>query len=229
MVSRPWESEAAEWIPTRIVGSAWRKHAPFAAWLIDAIRPDVLVELGTHNGFSFFTFCEAAQRADTGTTLYAVDTWRGDDHSGFYGEHIFEEVSQVRDALYPNAQLLRGTFDEILPTFTAGQIDVLHIDGRHGYDDVKHDYTTWLPKVTDDGVVLFHDIAVTTGGFEVHAFWEELTTNHPGKTFAFHHGYGLGILTPNRTPEALLPFVNATEDVAQQIREHFTKLGEHIH
>lgn len=224
----PWESEAAQWVPTRIVGSAWRQHAPLAAWLIDAIRPDVLVELGTHNGFSFFTFCEAAQGANTETTLYAIDTWLGDDHAGYYGEQIFEEVSQVRDALYPNAHLLRGTFDEILPTFEPKQINVLHIDGRHGYDDVKHDYTTWLPKLTDDAVVLFHDIAVTDGSFGVHQFWNELTAHHPGKTFAFHHGYGLGILTPNQTPPALVPFVDATEETAHQIREHFTNLGQHI-
>ncbi len=34
--------------------SAWLEHSPFAFWLIDVLRPNKLVELGTHNGFSFY-------------------------------------------------------------------------------------------------------------------------------------------------------------------------------
>jgi hypothetical protein len=47
--------------PVRIgTPSAWHGHVPFAAWLVRAARPAVLVELGTQGGVSYAAFCEAA-------------------------------------------------------------------------------------------------------------------------------------------------------------------------
>ena len=45
--------------PEILVPSAWQEHAPFAFWLVDKLRPKMIVELGTHHGFSYFTFCQA--------------------------------------------------------------------------------------------------------------------------------------------------------------------------
>ena len=45
--------------PPVITPSGWIEHGPFAAWLVEATSPDLLVELGTHWGYSFFAFCEA--------------------------------------------------------------------------------------------------------------------------------------------------------------------------
>lgn len=33
--------------PPMLAESAWLEHAPFAAWLIEKLRPKCLVELGT--------------------------------------------------------------------------------------------------------------------------------------------------------------------------------------
>ena len=57
-----WLSPTSYWQPAHIVTSAWLEHAPFAFWLVDAVRPRSVVELGTHHGFSCFVFAEAVKR-----------------------------------------------------------------------------------------------------------------------------------------------------------------------
>lgn len=149
-----WISAAAFWPPQHIVESAWLEHAPFAFWLIDAMRPNILVELGTHNGFSYFSFCQAVQWLRLSTACYVVDNWLGDEHAGFYGEEIYALVAAVNDRHYSGfSRLLRCCFDEALTHFEDGVVDLLHIDGRHYIDDVLHDFETWRPKLSSRGVV----------------------------------------------------------------------------
>ena len=221
----PWLSELSYWYPPKYVQSGWLEHAPFAYWLMGAARPSTVVELGTHNGYSFFTFCEAAVRLGLDSRCYAIDTWQGDDHASFYGEEVFRDVSATAEQDYPaQAVLLRGYFDDYVDTFDDGSIDLLHIDGRHGYDDVKHDFESWLPKVADGGIVLFHDVAVHDRDFGVWKFWDELAAQHP--SFAFEHGNGLGVLSVGERPNAAIaPLVTASAEEATRVREFYARQG----
>src|SRR6478752_2260203 len=81
-----WLTPASYLLPAHYPVSAWLTHAAFASWITDALRPATVAELGTHYGFSCFAFAEAAKRLRTGTTIYAMDSWEGDDHAGFYSE-----------------------------------------------------------------------------------------------------------------------------------------------
>jgi hypothetical protein len=69
---------SAGFTPERLVSpGSWIGHIPFAAWLIQTLRPQVFVELGTHQGNSYFSFCQARKEADLSTKCFAVDTWQG--------------------------------------------------------------------------------------------------------------------------------------------------------
>ena len=227
--TRPfWLTSAAYWVPPHLPVSAWYTHTPFAAWLIDVLRPQAVAELGTHFGCSCFAFAEAAKRLGHTCTIHAVDTWQGDDHAGYYGREVFDDVSRVAATDYSGSvQLVRARFDEARQGFADGSLDLLHIDGRHGYEDVRADYVGWLPALRDGGVILFHDIAERENGFGVWQLWEEIA--QPGRSFAFDHGHGLGVLAVGdvRVPE-LQALFGADEDTAERIREDFARLGAEV-
>jgi hypothetical protein len=196
-------SEASFMTPNYFGASTWVEHAPFAFFLIQATRPRCFVELGSHYGYSFFAACQIVKEYELPTHCFAVDTWQGDVHAGFYDRSVYEVVKAHLDQHYSDfAEMKRMTFDEALKDFSDNSIDILHIDGRHFYDDVRHDFNSWLPKLSDSGVVLIHDTQVHEKNFGVHKLWTEITSMYP--TFEFHHGHGLGIVAVgNSIPEAL--------------------------
>ena len=216
------------WPPTRAgVDSAWYGHVPFAHWLVAAIRPRLVVELGTHNGVSFAAFCEAVRRRRIPARCIAVDLWQGDAHAGFYGDGVFRDLAAFIAATYPaTAELRRASFAEARGGVADGSVDLLHVDGRHRYEDVREDYESWLPKLSPRAVVLFHDICETRADFGVHRYWAELTRAAPH--FAFPHAHGLGVLLagPDPPPYAEALCALRHTDAAPRLRDRFAALGD---
>ncbi|RUR67415.1 glycosyltransferase [Variovorax guangxiensis] len=172
--------------------SAWIGHIPFGVWIVESIKPRVIVELGTHYGHSYFSFCQAVEHARLSTKCYAVDLWKGDEHAGLYGEEVYASVTSGNSRFEEFSRLLRMTFDDAASYFSDGSVDLLHIDGLHTYEAVKHDFETWRPKLSQQGLVLFHDINVRERDFGVWRLWEELSRSYP--TIEFMHSHGLGVL-----------------------------------
>lgn len=213
--------------PTRTgVASAWYGHVPFAQWLVAAARPRLLVELGTHNGVSYAAFCAAAAQAGGDTRCYAVDTWQGDEHAGQYGDEVYEDLRRFHDPLYGAfSTLMRCTFDQALPQFADGSVDVLHIDGFHTYEAVRGDFLSWRPKLSRRAVVLFHDTNERRDDFGVWRLWAELRQEHPG--FEFLHEHGLGVLAVGPDiPPGIRALCDAAPDAVALLRDRFGQLGE---
>jgi glycosyltransferase involved in cell wall biosynthesis len=205
----------------------WVQHTPFAFYLIEMLRPEIFVELGTHSGNSYFSFCQAVYELKINTKCYAVDTWEGDEHASFYSTDVYERVKRINNQHFPQiSYLLKMTFDNALEYFSDKSIDLLHIDGLHTYDAVKHDFESWLPKISSKGVIIMHDTNVRERGFGVWKFFEEIKNKYP--SFEFLHGHGLGVVCVGKSiPSEFLKFVETTKK-DPFIQHFFATLGNRI-
>jgi glycosyltransferase involved in cell wall biosynthesis len=172
------------------IKSAWIGHRGFAEWLVTQFENPKIVELGVDYGFSTFVFANALK--GTNGIIYGIDLFEGDVHAGSRNTYLSVK-NNIRLHDLKNIEIIVEDFAKVSQPWS-NPLDILHIDGLHTYDAVKSDFTNWSRHVKDDGVILFHDIAVAE--FGVKDFFKELSGGH--KLF-FTHWYGLGIFTKNKT------------------------------
>lgn len=171
----------------------WLGHIPFVMWLIGEVQPKVVVELGTETGVSLGAMCQAVKGLKLRTKVYGVDSWEGDINTGAYDASVYDDLtSYLETKNYGFVELVRSTFDDAVSRFEDGSIDILHIDGCHTYDAVKHDFAAWRAKLSSRGVIMFHDTAVSYEDFGVDRFWGEIKSLFP--SFEFTHSNGLGVI-----------------------------------
>ncbi|MRH98135.1 hypothetical protein GH784_22985 [Agrobacterium sp. CNPSo 675] len=214
--------------PRYLKQSAWIEHIPFAFWLTEALRPSLVVELGTHWGTSYFAFCQALEKLDIGAQAFAVDRWTGDEHAGAYGGEVYQYVKDYNEDNYSIfSTLMKKNFDEANEYFLDGSIDVLHIDGFHSYEAVRNDFDKWLPKISNRGVVLLHDTNVRERNFGVFRLFDELREKYP--VFEFFHGHGLGVVgVGGHLPERLRLLLDAEHQngLRRDVQHLFSSLGK---
>ncbi len=178
--------------------SAWIGHAPFMKFIVRDLKPKIFVELGVHNGFSYFVGCQAIRECGFSTKAYAIDHWEGDAQAGFFDDSVYKGVIRTNSKYSGFSTLIKSSFLDALTSFKDNSIDLLHIDGFHTYESVKEDFETWLPKMSKDGVILLHDIHVRRNTFGVFKFWQEIKTEF--KTIEFFGSHGLGVVFNGKVP-----------------------------
>jgi hypothetical protein len=214
---------------------SWIGHIPFAFALVEMAEPRNIVELGTFKGDSYMAFCQAVAVLQLPTQCFAIDTWKGDAQTGFYDDRILAALRGIHDPMYSRfSTLIQKDFDAAAGDFADGSIDLLHIDGMHTYAEVKHDFETWLPKMSDAGVILLHDTAMREPTFEVWRLWEEVAPRYPH--FNFEHAAGLGVLgVGKQLAEPVKVFLDSVtgsdsfkREEAGMVRAYFSHLGSYI-
>ena len=209
----PWKMSSPTFESDRLQpwfrSAPWSGHRRFVYDLMLNLRPALTVELGSHFGVSFFAMSQSMRDNSLPGRLVAIDTWEGDEHAGFYGDDVFESFEKVRNDLFSSVDVdvMRMRFDEAVDRFDDGSIDVLHIDGLHTYEATKQDHELWQSKVKENGVVLFHDVAETTG-YGTSSYWNEIRDSV--SSFSFPHSFGLGVLFPNGVPAQCVDLIGET-------------------
>ncbi|MFN4242234.1 MAG: class I SAM-dependent methyltransferase [Tepidisphaerales bacterium] len=211
----------------RSMGEAgnWLMHVPFASVLVRVMRPGVLVELGTEYGDSYLAMCQAVSEAGLGTRCFAVDTWQGDAHTGAYGDAVYGHVVQGNAPYVGFSTLLRMTFDAAREQFADGTVDLLHIDGLHTEEAVRHDVQSWLPKLSPRGVVMFHDTAERGRDFGVYRVWGEIRDSGRWPWCEFTFGHGLGVVAVGEQADAEVVSLLKWVETAPGVKQAFERLG----
>jgi hypothetical protein len=136
---------------------------------------------------SYSAFAQAVQILGLDAATYAVDTWRGDHQTGFDGEDVVTEWSSFHDHYFSAfSRRVRSTFEEGLVDVPRRERDLLHLDGLHTCEAVRHHLESWFPKLSNRAMVLMHDTDVREADLEVWRFWTEAAVRYP--SFAFSTG-----------------------------------------
>jgi hypothetical protein len=208
--------------------SAWIGHAPFLKFVIREQKPKKFVELGVHNGYSYFVGCQALKECGIKATAFGVDHWFGDEQAGFFDNTVYEGVVAINEKYSEFSKLLKMSFQEALATFPDFTIDLLHIDGFHSYESVRNDFESWVPKMDKNGIILLHDIHVRRDSFGVFKFWEEVKSKF--KTIEFVGSHGLGVVFLGEVPEGKLAdlYVVASQGNLSQIQGTFGSISDDV-
>ncbi|WP_165982529.1 class I SAM-dependent methyltransferase [Dankookia rubra] len=217
-----------DWTPEPQAPTAWHEHVPFAFWLVKALRPRSIVELGPASGVAYAAFCLAVERLGLAARCFAVE--RAAELPGRPRETV-TRIGSVRQDGRGRAfsTLLRMRPEEARTHFDAGEVDLLHIDGTQDSEAVAGAFQLWREAVSDRGVVLFHDTNLRDRRNGVWRIWRELQAAHPH--FEFLHGHGLGVLGLGRNlpePVAALFATGSQPEEAFAIRRFFAARGEAV-
>lgn len=179
--------------------SSMSENREFLYKITKKIKPKLIVELGTYYGCSYFSFAQAIKDNRLATKLVGIDTWEGDTHTGLYNDTVFETFRDLRDKFamdgvidYSQFDYKRSRFKDAVDSFEDNSIDILMIDGTHTAEAAKEDFETYLPKLSENAIVLFHDTTVKR--FSLHKYWNKISRKYV--SFNIENRFGLGILAP---------------------------------
>ncbi|WP_322021210.1 MULTISPECIES: glycosyltransferase [unclassified Burkholderia] len=219
-------SPVSLWWPELTIASAWRVHAPFGFWLIDAVRPAVVVEWGMRDGFGYSVWCQAIRDLGLSARCSAFCELRD-------GALPAARAASERQALHAHharhyatfSTLACSTLDDACASVADETIGLLHIDPAPEDGDVRRIFDAWLPKLAPDGIVLLHGTQRDAGN-GTRDLWTVLRTRYP--SFEFAHGSGLGVVAVGeRYPDRLRPLFESGAR-AEHIAGLYAHLGDAV-
>jgi hypothetical protein len=209
-----WLSPLARLIP----GSPFLQHVPFGMYLVDAVRPRLIVELGTAEGQAYTAFCQTIHERGLPTRAWAFDEWRRAD--------VLDGLRAFHDPRYGSfSRLIHGPTADAPARFDDAEVDLLHFARCEDLETLHRDFSRWLPKLGRRGLVL---LTGTQARDSVAArFWSEAREAHP--SFELTHGSGLGLLAVgSEVPAPVRALVDGRDEVTSVARAFFFLLGQKL-
>jgi predicted O-methyltransferase YrrM len=118
--------------------------------------PETVVEIGSYCGGSTVVIARAARRRNPAVRVYAIEPFTF--HESRY-QHDYERLFDANVAewgLGDSIVKVRATSHEAVRDWKR-PVDFLYVDGDHRYEAVARDIDDYLPFLTPEGLVAFHD------------------------------------------------------------------------
>jgi predicted O-methyltransferase YrrM len=143
-----------------------------AAFAAAAAVPDApFLEVGSYCGRSTVWLGDVAER--TGRVLFAVDHHRGSEENQAGWEHHDTDVVDSRTGKMDTLPFFRSTMHDadlersviavvgrspLVAAAWTSPLAFLFIDGGHGREPARQDYSGWTPHVAPGGTLAIHDV-----------------------------------------------------------------------
>lgn len=213
--------------PLRLNPTAELAHVPFAMFLVDILRPRVMVQLNSREGTLFCAYTQAVKQLRLSTRCFAIGNWtNGRGESGDL--QSLSNLKAHHDPLYGDfSQLIQIAPGEAHANFENGTVDLLHISGCNS-DELTGDwFKSWLPRISNRGVVVIDNINLAHNGSSVWRRWKEIRGAYPHFEFAHQGGLAVLLIGPS-IPDGLSALLKASDAEASLIREFFRQSGERL-
>ena len=206
--------------------SDWSGLAPVLFALFSVLRPRRFVELGFDQGTSFFAACQAAEQLAPVTQCIGVDSCIRRPQSGTDIDPAYGKFLSQLQSRFPTQHIIHGSFRDALECFDDSSIDLLHIDVKPISELASEVFASWLPKMSDRGTIVLHDISSHKRGYTVWRLWDELKHIYPA--YSFYHCNGLGILYVGHKNSAIsqaIQVLTSNAEYATLTQLFFEQLG----
>lgn len=222
-------SAASFWTPD----DAFERHTrpemcPIVYWLVDALRPRRLVQIGLREPSAYIAMCEAALRLDLDAQGLAVDL--GATGSSALAESSFRRFREWHGrTLASFSRIVRTDREKLLETLPDQSVDILHVTDPSALDLFLADPDRWRPKFSDRGVLMLSRTGVDGSAFGSLSAFRDLSARRPA--FEFTHGDGLGLVGfGNAFPDTirLLFEADGSPSRRNEIRAVYARLGRSL-
>ena len=216
-------SPVSLWWPERMVASAWQVHAPFGFWLVDAVRPKLIVEWNVRDGFSSAVCCQAIRNLGLPTCYRAFHEDARDAANAAENERSYQALADYIEQHYAAfATVTRSMLADAYASVADGAIDLLHLDYTHGENNARRIFDEWIPKLTESGIALIHGTRLG-GKSGARDLWVSLCKRYP--SFEFTHGAGLGLVSVGERRPAMLQTLLEDRGQAAYVASMYEHLG----
>lgn len=152
------------------------------ARLLEERKPKTVLEIGTASGGTLFL---SALLADPEALIVSIDLQHGMYGGGYPDWKVPLYKSFGRDgqriALIQGDSHSAETYERLKRILGDRSIDYLFIDGDHTYEGVKQDFEMYGQLLSDEALVVFHDIVSDKSEVPDHfvsVYWDEIKGLH---------------------------------------------------
>ena len=180
------------------------EHLCFAYDLVEALRPRLVVDVGTGAGAALSMLCQSMRDHDVDGSAYGIDTWADEDAKDEEDPTRWSELNGfLRTYLRGVSYLLKMAPADGLQHFATGSIDILRIDAVRAGTPLAALAEAWMERIAPGGVLICTGVNDEARP-DLREDWLQVAAQ--GRGFLFPHGKGLGALRrPSAAESSVVP------------------------